>query len=239
MRCPFCGSTVEPTRNAAGQLVCPLCGNTGRIAPAPPGAQSWTASPSPAGAAGAPYPSSSQWPPPAGASPSSAMGAPGRAPTKALLALIFGIAAFVLFPIAIILGPVALVLGIQALRQIKRMPPGTPGQGMAITGIVLGGIGIMVGITIVMAAIVFVLVSDLGTMGEWDFDVDASGVGGVLTVKDYPGTPPWSDFELGGTASCRLPTGDVGYGDEIVCTTDGSVILMDAATNQAVYNATV
>jgi hypothetical protein len=152
---------------------------------------------------------------------------------------VFGIATFVLFPIAILLGPVALVLGIQALRQIKRMPPNTPGQGLAITGIVLGGIGIMVGITIVFAAIVFVLVSNLGTLDEWDFDVDAAGQCGVLTVKGYPGTPSWSDFALGGTASCRLPTGDVGFGDEIVCTTDGTVQLLDGATNQALYNATV
>lgn len=233
MRCPFCGSTVEPARNAAGQLVCPLCGNTGRIAPAPPGAQPWTAAP-PAPPA-SPYAAQGAWPPPA----EPPGGGPGRTPTKATLALIFGIAAFVLFPFAILLGPVALVLGIQALRQIKRMPPGTPGQGLAITGIVLGGIGIMVGITVVLAAVVFVLVSNLGTLETWDFDVDDSGPGGVLTVKGYPGTPSWSDFALGGTASCRLPTGDVSFGDEIVCTTDGTVQLLDAATSQALYNATV
>jgi hypothetical protein len=150
-----------------------------------------------------------------------------------------GIAAFVVFPLAILLGPVALVLGIQALRQIRRMPPGTPGQGMAVAGIVLGLIGIMVGITVVLAAIVFVLVSNLGTTGEWDFDVDATGKGGVLTVKGYPGAPSWSGFRLGGTASCRLPAGDVDFGDEIVCTTDGTVQLLDAGDGHAVYNATV
>lgn len=242
MRCPYCGSTVEPTRGAAGQLVCPLCGNTGRIAAAPPAAQSWTAAPAPPAppaaspSAGSPYPSSPpQWP---SSGDPSAAGQAGRAPTKATLALVFGIATLVLFPLAILLGPVALVLGIQALRQLKRMPPNTPGQGMAITGIVLGAIGIVVGITVVLAAIVFVLVSNLGTE-EWAFDVDDSGAGGVLTVTNYPGLPAWSEFELGGTASCRLPAGDVDFGDEIVCTTDGTVLLLESATNEAVYTATV
>lgn len=224
MRCPFCGSSVEPGRDAAGQLVCPLCRNTGRVEAA------WSQSPAPAPAA-VPAAAPGFAPPPAPAPG-------GRAPGKSIAALAVGIAALVLFPLAIILGPVALVLGIQALRQLKRAPS-TAGQGMAIAGIVLGGIGFLVGITVVLAAVVFVLVSNLGSAGAWAFEVDPSGEGGVLTVVDHPASAHWAGFELDGTASCRLPVGEVAFGDEIVCTTDGTVVLLDAADGTEVYRATV
>ncbi|MES2154294.1 MAG: hypothetical protein V4510_04085 [bacterium] len=31
--CPFCGTVVEPGRDATGRLLCPACRNTGRMAP--------------------------------------------------------------------------------------------------------------------------------------------------------------------------------------------------------------
>jgi hypothetical protein len=210
---------VEPGRNAAGHLVCPLCRNTGRIQAAQPA----PAAPPPASA-------DPQAPPP---------GAVAPAPRKALAALIVGIAAVVVAPLGLLLGPAALVLGVQALRRIKRLPPGTGGQGMAIAGIVLGGVGIMLGITVLLALLVFVLVSDLAAGEQWAFAVDATGVGGVLTVEGYPGLPSWDRFGLGGSAECRLPTGDVDYGDRIVCTTDGTVLLTEVATGEVVYSATV
>jgi hypothetical protein len=157
----------------------------------------------------------------------------------AVAALVLGICSLVVFPLAIVLGPLAIVYGVKAQGRIRRSPPGTPGQGMAITGTILGSIAILVGITIVLAAVVFVLVSNLCEAEAWDFTVDASGPGGVLTVAGYPGFPDWSEFSLDGSAACRLPSGSVDYGDAIVCTSDGTVVLLDGATGVALYNATV
>jgi hypothetical protein len=209
---------VEPARDTSGALFCPVCQNTGILpsgAPAPPPL------------------------PPLGPS------AAGPAPGKATAALVLGIATFVVFPLAILLGPIALVLGIQALRQVKGSPPGTPGQGMAIAGIVLGGIGIAVGLTVVMAAVVFVLVSNLGpsTVGgsEFTFVVDAAGAGGTLTLVSVTNSTyaVWSDYELGGSARCTLPSGAVEAGDRIVCVTDGDVVLIDWGNEKTVYATTV
>lgn len=230
MRCPYCGSAVEPLRDAAGQLVCPACHNTGVVAaPAgPPGPPGFPPAPTPA--ASAVY----------GAYPYPSYAAPPAGPTsgKAIAALVLGICSIVLYPLAIILAPIAIVLGVKGLRE-ARGPPPRPGKGMAIAGITTGGVGAVVGVTVVLAAVVFILVSDLGEDEAWDFEVDDGGQGGVLTVSGYPGFPSWDEFALGGDADCRLPFGDVDYGDEIVCSTDGSVLLLDAATGNAVYTAEV
>ncbi|MEA3137099.1 MAG: hypothetical protein QOC71_1380 [Thermoplasmata archaeon] len=219
MRCPHCGSVVEPARDTSGALFCPVCQNTGILpsgVPAPP-----------------PIP------------PLSPPAAVGSAPGKATAALVLGIATFVAFPIAIVLGPIALVLGIQALRKIKASPPGTPGQGMAVAGIVLGSVGILFGLTVVMAALVFVLVSNLGPSAaggtEFTFVVDAAGPGGTLTLAAVTNATfaDWSDYELGGDARCTLPSGPVEAGDRIVCVTDGDVVLIDWGNEETVYSTTV
>ena len=101
------------------------------------------------------------------------------------------------------------------------------------------GVILMVAITVVLAAVVFVLVSNLGGTEEWAFEVDDSGPGGVLTVDGYPGFPSWDEFGLGGTAACRLPSGDVAYGDQIVCTSDGTVVLVDGGTGETLYETRV
>lgn len=164
---------------------------------------------------------------------------PAARPGVAVAALVLGICSMVVFPLAIVFGPLAIVYGVKAQGRIRRSPPGTPGQGMALTGIILGSIGIMVGITVVLAAVVFVLVSNLGATETWAFTVDTSGPGGVLTVTGYPGFPDWSEVSLGGSAACRLPTGSVDYGDTIVCTSDGTVFLLDGTSGAALYNTTV
>lgn len=231
MRCPYCGSVVEPARDTSGALFCPACQNTGKVTPAwPPQPQGSSPPAVPGGMAT-----------PAG---TAASAPPGRTPGKAVAALVVGIATFVLFPLAIVLGPIALVLGIKALGEVKRSPPGTPGQGMAIAGTVLGGLGILLGLTVLMAAVVFVLVSNLSEPPEptFTFEVDAEGTGGVLrlsNVTDLPSFADWSDYELGGTARCALPNGDIDVGDEIVCVTDGTVVLIDWYDEETVYFADV
>jgi hypothetical protein len=224
MRCPHCGSVVEPMRDALGALVCPACNNTWLVGafPPPPGMAAPFAHLSAAGP---------QVQPP-----------PREAPKIAVWAMVFGIAALVLFPISILLGPVAIVLGIKALGAIKRMPPGTQGQGMAVTGLVLGGIAILVGITVVLAAVVFVLVSNLAEPepAVFTFDVDASGAGGTLTLTNATGDlGTWSDYELQGDARCTLPGGDIDVGDRIVCVTDGDVHLVDWIDEETVYSTFV
>ncbi|HJQ93361.1 MAG TPA: DUF4190 domain-containing protein, partial [Candidatus Thermoplasmatota archaeon] len=180
----------------------------------------------------------------AGAAPPP-VGPPGATPGKAVAALVLGIAAILVFPVAIVLGPLALVFGVKAMRDLKRSPPGTPGQGMAIAGVVMGGIAILVGLTVVLAAVVFVLVSNLGqpTDPSFDFEVDAEGPGGVLRLTNVTGLTSladWSDYELGGTARCSLPNdGRIDVGDEIVCVTDGTVALIDWYEGETVYFADV
>jgi hypothetical protein len=162
-----------------------------------------------------------------------------RTSGKAIAALVLGISAIVIWPLAIILGPLAIYFGISSKNAI-RLNPGQSGNGMAIAGIVLGSISLLFGL-IVAAAVVFVLVSNLGGASdpEFAFAVDASGPGGVLTVVQFTGVAEWSDFALGGDAQCSLPNGEIDGGDEIVCVSDGDVILYDWFTEDVVYSTTV
>ncbi|HWB71157.1 MAG TPA: septum formation family protein, partial [Egibacteraceae bacterium] len=72
-------------------------------------------------------------------------GAPPQRPSNglAIAALIVGIIALLIafIPFAGFLGIVALVLGFLGLSRAKR--PGVPGKGMAITGLVTGGLGVL------------------------------------------------------------------------------------------------
>lgn len=167
---------------------------------------------------------------------------PAPTPGKAVAALLLGIAAFVVFPLGIILGPLALVFGIKALGRLKRLPPGTPGHGMAVTGIVLGGLGVLVGLTFGLAAIVFVLVSALGAGSEappaLSLSKDDSGAGGVLTVSDVEAGVQWWEFIAAGDAGCVLPAGPVEVGQQVTCSSAGWVDLVHEPTGESVYATT-
>src|SRR5688572_3147138 len=126
MRCPYCGSVVEPSRDTSGALFCPACQNTGKVTPVwPPQPQGFSPPGPPAGGMA----------PPAGTAPSAP---PGPAPGKAVAALVLGVCSILLGPLGLVLGPVAIVLAVKAQGELRRLPPGTPGQGMSITGLVLG-----------------------------------------------------------------------------------------------------
>lgn len=225
MRCPHCGSVVEPLRDAMGELVCPACHNTGRVAGAvAPAAQ--PAAPAPGVPPYAPYAA----PPPA---PSSG---------KSIASLVVGIASIILWFLGLLLGPIALFLGISARKDVARQP-GTGGAGMAIAGIVLGSIGCFLGL--LGLAFFLTLLAAFGTIGELaqppdlSFDVDGSGEGGILTLTDYSRPLAWEELELRGTASCSLPEGDVDVGDQVVCWTDGTVVVVHRVSDEAVLATSV
>jgi prepilin-type processing-associated H-X9-DG protein len=63
----------------------------------------------------------------------------------AVAALVLGILGLVVFPLGLVLGLVALALGIVALVRAGNLPEPFTRRGMAITGICLGGMGVLVG----------------------------------------------------------------------------------------------
>lgn len=156
--------------------------------------------------------------------------------------MVLGIAGVVMWPLGLLVGPIALFLGISARRDLVRRP-GTGGGGLAIAGIVLGSIGCLLGLLGI--AVILTLFTAIGTIEELTqapemaFDVDSSGDGGTLTVTDLSRPLGWSDLQLGGTASCTLPEGDVDVGDEIVCWTDGDVVLIHRVSDEEVFAAPV
>jgi type II secretory pathway pseudopilin PulG len=74
-----------------------------------------------------------------------------RTSKKAICSLILGILG--ICPLFIITGIPAIILGIISLRGIKRNPGGLKGNGMAITGIILGCISIPISIIAMLVAI--------------------------------------------------------------------------------------
>ena len=227
MRCPYCGSVVEPARDTSGALFCPACQNTGKVTPVWP--------PLPNGGAGAVL------------SPGAAPAAPAATPGKAVAALVLGICGITFSPLGLLLGPLAIVFAVQARRELKRLPAGTPGQGMSISGLVLGSIAIVISlVTAVVLVAGFFFAEEFGEpereLVEMRFEVDAEGTGGVLRLSNVTGTDEfssWFEYELAGTARCTLPNGDIDVGDEIVCVTDGDVVLSDWGDERVVYSATV
>jgi hypothetical protein len=157
---------------APGPVVSPA--GPGQFAPgpvmSPPGSAQFAPGPvaSPAGPGqfpGAQYPGAqfpgAQYPPPPGfAQPP----APGYGPMMpvpknnnfAVAALICGVAQFVLwFALAVpglIAAILALIFGLVSMRQVKRT--GESGRGMAITGVVLGALGVVGGIILIALIII-------------------------------------------------------------------------------------
>lgn len=129
-----------PARNAAGKLVCPRCNNTGQPQPA------WGPIEEPWSAPGAPG------------------GGSGENARGAVASMVLGILGIVIPYVGWILAIIAWVLGAKARNRIRE-DPSLQGKGMATAGFVLGIIGtIGLLLVVILAAVVFVLVSDLGTV---------------------------------------------------------------------------
>lgn len=199
-RCPYCHATIRPLVGHDGGKLCPVCSNRG-LQLAPPPAPAAT-------------------PPSAPAKPT----APG-----AVAALVCGILAIVLPAIGIVFGIVAIVLGAKARRRIREDPSRNGGEGLATTGLVLGcvGIGIQL-LTVGLAAVVFVLVSNLELPSapvEFAIEQD-DGPGGAIVVSGArDDSLRWSDLAVDTDADCSVPTGDVRVGDRITCQRDGDVVI--------------
>lgn len=69
------------------------------------------------------------------------------------------------------------------------------------------------------------------------------GPGAILTVIRATEGMDWSQAWISDSsvASCTLPTGDVGPGDQIVCTTEGSWLLLygNAGDSTIIYDGAI
>lgn len=169
-RCPSCATVVDapdPTR-----LVCPACGfgDPSRIsqgqqpaqpayapAPQPPGYAMPAPTASPYGYS-SPAPQPVQYPP--GPAPGYYQQPQLTTPGQSVAALVFGIVAIAGFCVSFVpivgmivpaaSGIAAVVLGSMGIRASNAEPQRVGGKGMAITGLVLGIIGIAWGLVVVM-----------------------------------------------------------------------------------------
>ncbi len=109
------------------------------------------------------------------------------------------------------------------------------------------GVILMVAITVVLAAVVFVLVSDMGgdtqDQPKASFQTDKSGAGGdIRIVKISNGPIAVSDVTATG-GTCQLKdaggtnktTGNLAAGDYWDCAADGSVSIVHTATDTLLY----
>jgi len=105
------------------------------------------------------------------------------------------------------------------------------------------GVILMVAITVVLAAVVFVLVSNLGDSSEDAPDISFSKDSSehTLTVVKADAGSDWADFSAGGCASDTPTNGAVGAGDVVTITATTfpcTYTLTHDATNTLVYSTT-
>jgi flagellin-like protein len=122
------------------------------------------------------------------------------------------------------------------------------------------GVILMVAITVVLAAVVFVLVSNLGkgtdAKPQVGFTKDENGAsaGGTLTVATITNGPiNLKDFVVGGTSNAGTPctlngaawpdtsststeTGILAAGDQIACSDVGTITLSEESTGTLLYS---
>lgn len=177
VECPRCRTHVE--KPLQGDPVCPTCGYG-----APAGGT----------AAGA----GSQPPPPDGATPAGLSGAtwertegPAAAPKQglAIASLVLGILGCCTF--FFLFGIGGIVFGAIALKKIKEEPQTYGGHGMALTGLILGIIGTIVGLVfLVFYAAIFAAVLDCEANPESDFCKQLEEEGGSPLEPVRPATDP-------------------------------------------------
>lgn len=198
--CPYCGYPVVPRVSASGGKVCPRCNNTGQAT-----AQE------------------ASWEPPPQAQP--LQNAPGAVPS-----LVLGILGIVIPYVGWILAIIALVQAKKARQALALRPGAYAGDGMAKAGRILGIIGICLGVlvlvTIILASVVFVLVSNISSQVPVDFTAQPAGPGGFLTVDRVDSGVRWSDLSyLPTSMSCSTDSADdfVDRGERLICSGDGAL----------------
>lgn len=113
------------------------------------------------------------------------------------------------------------------------------------------GVVLMVAITVVLAAVVFVLVGDLGSQNNEAptaaFQSDRSGEGGeILLIKVGGQAINAEDLQIS-PATCVLKdpsgneklVGELHAGDFIACSEDGDVTIADGVSNTLLYRGLV
>ena len=112
------------------------------------------------------------------------------------------------------------------------------------------GIILLVAIAVVLAATVVFMVALLTPDGGTEappgtaFRQDSTGPGATLEVVTTGGQHlDWSQVSTGSatTAVCTLPTGTITAGDTVVCTTEGTLVLVYDGDNGSVviYDGTI
>lgn len=169
-RAPAAGSAPSASQPAGGQTW--SSSDTGATGGADPAAgQAWGQQPghgqTGAAAPGAATPAWGQQQP--GYGQAYAPATPGGSNGLAITSMIIGIISFFLGFIVIgaVGGVVAVVLGFMGLRRIKEQPQG--GRGLAITGIITGGLAILVGIGMMLFFFVIGAAVEQGSTGFTDF----------------------------------------------------------------------
>ena len=110
------------------------------------------------------------------------------------------------------------------------------------------GVILMVAITVVLAAVVFVLVSDSGSDASnppnASFQTDRSGTGGeIRVVKIAQGPIDVTDLQVTGQGSCPLfavngtakSSGNLAAGDYWDCDTDGTTTIVHGSSDTLLY----
>lgn len=92
---------------------------------------------------------------PQAAYPGNYPGQPQKTSGKAIAALVLGICAICVPYVGFVVGIVAIVMGIVARKELKRNPS-LKGDGLALTGLILGIVGLVLWILILTVAAAFV-----------------------------------------------------------------------------------
>lgn len=111
------------------------------------------------------------------------------------------------------------------------------------------GVILMVAITVVLAAVVFVLVSNLSKTSETGARItgfvtnDGDGTGGTFTLNSVePQDLDWGRLAYGNnaaTCAALATTGPVTAGTVITCTGNGSVTIRDTQANTVAVTFTI
>lgn len=214
LRCPHCASVVVPTLLATGARVCPVCNNTGVILAVAPHDPSWKHANEP------PQPRRAK------------EAAPGST-----AALVLGMLALILPVVGILLGILAQPHAKKARRFIVRNPLRYGRGGAAMTGRILGFIGIGLWLVVILVVVFggygMAWINSLNKDPHAAFAVLASdGPGATLVVTEASEALAWSELRFDGNLECVQSSADafVDQGDTLECKKDGRLTIVHAST---------